>query len=73
MANILKAILWIIVLSLVVFLVLGKTRNKAEAPVPTPEQTGGVGGDRAEVIQDDSVEDNGGVLFDADLDFSSSM
>lgn len=46
MRNILKIILWILVIGIVIYLAFGKT--KKEVIAPTPEMTGGAGGERAE-------------------------
>ncbi|MDQ5883552.1 MAG: hypothetical protein QG654_466 [Patescibacteria group bacterium] len=46
MANILKVILWLAVIGIIIYLAFGK--NKKEVVAPTPEMTGGAGGDRVE-------------------------
>ncbi len=46
MRNILKIILWVVVIAIVIYLAFGK--SKKEVIAPTPEVTGGAGGERAE-------------------------
>ncbi|MEZ4103435.1 MAG: hypothetical protein R3B55_02695 [Candidatus Paceibacterota bacterium] len=45
MKNILKVVLWVIVLGIVIYLAFSKT--KREVVAPTPEMTGGAAGERA--------------------------
>lgn len=47
MGNILKTILWLAILAIVAFLVFGGA--KKEVVAPTPEMTGGAGGERVEM------------------------
>lgn len=46
MRNILKIILWLLVVGIIIYLVFG--RSKKEVVAPTAEMTGGVGGERAQ-------------------------
>lgn len=59
MRNILKIILWAIVIIIVIYLAFGRT--KKEVVAPTPEMTGGAGGERAE----------NGPNFDTSIELSS--
>jgi hypothetical protein len=57
----LKVALWIIVIGVIMYLAFGRT--KKEVTAPTPEMTGGVGGERAEMGENEGVE----VQFSSDL------
>ncbi len=47
MKNILKILLWLVVIAIVAYLAFG--RSKKEVVAPSPEATGGPAGERAEI------------------------
>lgn len=50
----LKVALWVLVIGIIVYLAFGRT--KKEVTAPTPEMTGGVGGERAEMGENQDIE-----------------
>lgn len=58
MKKTLKVILWVVCIAIVAYIAFGMTKKKAVAP--TPEMTGGAGGERAEtgLNVDASVENS---------------
>ncbi len=68
MANILKAILWIIVLALVAFLVLGRLGNRAEAPTPTQERNELNTNESSSIEYGSNFDQEASVIFDVDLE-----
>ena len=58
MRNIFKIVLWLVVVLIIAYLAFGGSKKQAVAP--TPEMTGGAGGERAQIGEnvDSSLEIN---------------
>lgn len=54
MKRILKIVLWVILILAIGYLLFGRT--KKEVVAPTPEMTGGAGGERAQMGENEDLE-----------------